>query len=1115
MLTVYKASAGSGKTYTLAYEYIKLLLGKHKEGVARPHSRILAITFTNKATAEMKSRILKELHDLTIIPTGGERDAEYAGALMKEYGWTRHELQYTATRALRSLLNDYGAFNVSTIDSFFQTVLRSFAREIDRQGDYRLELDSDMALAQSMSMLFDEINLNPETRESREIIAWLLEEGVARMEEGKDYNPFHRGSPMYSNIVGSIKGIFNEDFAAVEERMNEYFSDPDRLRKFDRWLGGEIERLKEEEVDAARAINALGLVIKSNPQKFIDSIIADGCLIKEKYNGTFRKAGYIAKIREGDTKDVFYKDKGEPDATAHEALLKLIRTLDRNYPLRYMYGEIRARVSSLWAIYHIYRFIERYRIDNNLILISDTNSLLKTIIDGSDTPFIYERVGMEFKNFLIDEFQDTSRLQWENLKPLVGTSLEEEDSLIIGDEKQSIFRWRGADPNLISDRVPNVDFPHLSEVKGAKPGENTNYRSAHDIVRFNNALFHRLANGGEHPVPGYGGVAQSLGAPTAGLSARICINNLQSVEGDTEEVALRSMAEEILDQLSRGYRPGEIAIIYRDNKDGARIAEFLGRNYADRIRFISDDGLLLRNSTAIKLIISLLELFDRSTPPTDRADDNHATRNHTGRLRRIALADRFEFYLAQGLNFDEALDRAEKDDATGDVSAALDLIRAESPANLAALVQAIILHIVPREMSRLEMPYIAAFVDEVEEFMKNYSSSVHSFLAYWNSVKDKIAVSPGESEDAVTLLTVHKAKGLEWPCVHIPLLDWEYEGNLTNEWFDMSSVECGEGVEAPPVMYFKSPNRLGFNSLYRSESSPFKAQYDRGIEGIRNDNLNVAYVAFTRPSRELHVNIMPPGKNFTRIGDTILQALQDAVRDDERDGIYMNLSEYMRADGSFEFGSATTPVRKSEKSVGLPMLPAPDFNVSFESLGDRLTRVSDLVSVVGSASDVTDDAPREIVDSEFENAGMEEAARFGIAMHSVLSQMTTFDDLGEAVERECRYNSDCDPEEVTRMLTEAFENADADVARWFDPTNPRVATEQPIYSRLSGATWRADRIVWLPDGSVEVVDYKFTSGVRRDHFEQVRDYATALSAMGYKVRGYLWYPLLRRVIPVG
>lgn len=1180
MLTVYKASAGSGKTYNLALEYIKHLLGRHPDnnqsgyilndpengGIQRPHTRILAITFTNKATAQMKSRILKQLHALTILPADGQKDADYASTLLKVFGCTREALAKAAEYALRGLLNDYGSFHVSTIDSFFQTVLRSFSHEIDRQGDYRLELDKDTAISQSMSLLFDEVNFNPGTEDNQQLLQWLQAEGEEKLKQGEDYNPFNRTSGMYKEIVGNLSGIFNETFTTVEKQMYDYLSDPEKLKNFERWLKDKIEALQTRESNATRLLGSLSIPpLKKYLQNLVDQTVVQGGMNETIFKPFKARKDYIVAATQP-CPDAFFtkKEKYNPSSEELDILSGWVNTMIECFPLRIFYSQIQKSLKSLRTINYIWQFIEKYRQENNIILISDTNNLLKTIIDGSETPFIYERVGSEFKNFLIDEFQDTSRMQWQNLKPLVGTSIDEEDSLIIGDEKQSIYRFRGGDPYLLGTQVSEIDFPDNHVLKGDAPDDNTNHRSAHDIVRFNNTLFHYLSQYNGNIIPGYSHVAQHLAAETKGRNAWIRFNDLRNDSWEntaqkylTEEeieslkangnykpayVSLHIMAKTILGEIERGYKQSDIAILVNKNSHGTEVVDFLLQNYGDRLKIISEESLLLRNSPAVKLIISILEMIDSSLDGTfdensdrdsfaeamnktnlykDDSEREKAIIVNAVRRQRAALADSFEYFVTQGMPFDEALNHAieasrrikegvyDDEDCPANISRDLNNIRKYGSASLSTLVQAIIHYKVNAVDRMQEMKYIASFVDLVETFIQNNTSSVHAFLQYWNEFKDNITVAPGEREDAITVITIHKAKGLEWPCLHIPFLRWSFENEPKALWYDTESLQCPDGVEAPPIVYIPTP-RKDINFLNES-FSPFKSQLEQSCKNELTDNVNKTYVAFTRAENELHVNMLSTKLSniCTPINDIFSKGIPV---DDNNTDLYMDLYSYFN-DGCFEFGAPTHPTAKQHKDKGLEEVEVPDFDVSFDNLNKQLSRISDLINAASLGQDVTVDPDASEVVDTLADPRIAEAARQGIIMHAILQQMSTVDDLEDAISR---FSGQISPETVEQFraaLGVAFASPDGPV-RWFSSDNERILAEQSIYNAESGTTTRADRIVWCPDGKVEVVDYKFTSEVRKEHYVQVRDYAVALKQMGYDATPFLWYPLLGRVVPV-
>ena len=1184
MLTIYKASAGSGKTYTLALEYIKLLLGvKDTDGRYRlnlkkyvghelpyAHRRILAITFTNKATAEMKERILKELERLTHIPAAGEKDAPYAKPLTEEFGCSREELREVAERSLHALLNDYGQFNVSTIDAFFQTVLRSFAREIDRQGDFRLELDEGTVISQALSLLFDDVNNDPFGEETKAVSIWLDKMSVDRAGMGKDFNPFNRGSGLYAKLLASVKQSFTEEFMAHEAEMYAYLDDPRRLKIFERWLRSQVDSRRQEVNDATMELKQM-LEWPTLQKAFaaaldkLSSPKLDDDLVKSVFN---LDKVYIQNLDDRKKERHFLAKKAPDDAT-YDAVFDWFAHIKAVLGPMLLYQEMLDKADTLWAMVYVHRFIDRYRQDNNLILISDTNSLLGSIISESDTPFIYERVGMELENFLIDEFQDTSGLQWRNLRPLLANAQSSDtDSLIIGDVKQSIYRWRGGDPELLAHTVAERDFPRTHRIKGAAPGENTNYRSAHGVVKFNNTLFRDIA--AVHGVDGYEGVAQQSAEATAGLSSCISFVDLtkDAFEGNARRllapevvddmqatgqlnaktVGIRLMAEKILAQKARGYRFSDMAILCRDNKDSTEVAEYLLANFPD-IRLVSDEALKLCNSPAVKMIISMLEIIDRNFLTSAKEPDQSVKaitpggpvliedekelrrRKRIARLRRQAmLIDSFNYFIAHGKSIDEAMqlamakaaamkpDQAAEPDSENSLEADLDHLRKTAPSNLNALVEAIIdLKLTP-DQRRDELPYITAFVDLVSSYALDFNPTIHSFLRYWRDNLHKLFIPAGDKVDAVTIMTVHKAKGLEWPCVHIPIMDWYFAENAEEQWFDMSEAESVPEEIRPPMMYLEP------NVAFGIPGNPFESQLEVQAQEHVADNLNVAYVAFTRAGRELHVGLMTPGKSkgTPTMADAVLEAFRHGDPGDPE--LYTDLHACCDDAGNFLQGEPTAPAMPAvSETVAFDdkddeeYRPSVVFNVSFNPANQQLTRLVDLTSPdeVWDDPDIGNEQPdREIVDQPVDPV-MEAAARHGLILHSILAQMYTIDDLDKAIEYHRR---DIPADELgvyRREILEAFAKGGEQARAWFAPDNVRVLNEQSIYQSATKANFRADRIIWTPQGTVEVVDYKFTSAPRKSHYRQVREYATMLTQMGYgPVKASLWYPLLGQIIEV-
>ncbi|MCM1033966.1 MAG: UvrD-helicase domain-containing protein [Odoribacter sp.] len=1181
MLTIYKASAGSGKTFTLALQYIKLLLSVKIQGRyvldirkytgraprARAHSHILAITFTNKATAEMKSRIIRELDALGRVPGDGESDSAYASMLTGQLGCTRVELAGAAAAALNNLLNDYSAFNVSTIDSFFQTILRNFAREIDRQGDYRLELDSDYALTAAMAMLFDDINdSGVDGLPSDPVGEWVRAMADDRLKNGQDFNPFNRDGRLFTDVTGYLKKTFDEKFEENAAAIHKFLEDPQALHRFtaavtrlDGEVDNEIAQAAMKVAEALRAegysVDDLSSSVRTQVQNSMNHTISESVLANL---GTAREPQYMMALRMRNPDLIkrggFYGKKCTPSAAVDDALYAWFDTLCGYYPMHGVYKAMLKGVPTLRALSFINDYVNKFRQDNNLILIGDTNQLLDSIISESETPFIYERLGIELHNFLLDEFQDTSRLQWRNLLPLIKNSMDTNfgDSLIIGDVKQSIYRWRGGEASLLDHKVENDDFAGRNIIKGNNPGENTNYRSAHDIVRFNNTLFRSLARAGG--IPGYGGVAQSLPAGTADLTSWINIVNtgcpgyetyLKSCLTDEEyqacivndEVSMEMAAiimtgKKIQAEHDRGYEWRDIAVLCRRNAEASMVVDLFSRFFPD-IKVISDEALLVSRAPSVRLVVSMLQILDMvyggehpaGVDPDDRLPVDVITANTGSMERKLSVADRtrllmdrFEYFVSHGDSvctaLDKALDPGTATETAGVTSASIadDIadIRAAAPSNLVALVELVISKKIPHAQRMAEMPYINAFVDAVIDFSANNVPTVHSFLDYWAEKHNKLTITAPEGVDAVSIMTIHKAKGLERDCVHIPILDWNFRATPSDGWLSLEEMTTLPPEDRPPLLYLK------VNKAFMCEKSPFRRQVEAQIDADSADNLNVVYVAFTRPRRELHVYMMPEGD--TKQSPVTVNIIQAMLAGDESpEPYFLNLSEYVDENGNFELGRPTNPKvsGRTEPETGTVNNPQPveagPFNVEFRPLTRAITRVTDLTVDSGEPLDVDlgNDVPADFIDAHADT----EAARLGTDLHAVLAMMYSMDDLDRSVACVASHLGEETLARYKESLEDAFEAAGECADLWFGDDVRRVLCEQTIFDPLTNENYRPDRIVWTARDTIDVVDYKFTAEASPGHHAQVRRYKAMLEGMGYRqVRAFIWYVFRKEII---
>ena len=1129
MLTIYKASAGSGKTYTLAFEYVKLLLGvKLTDGSDRyvlnnakyapsrtrasfRHRGILAITFTNAATEEMKSRIVRELSRLA-----GDDEADYRGRLIDLFGCTAREGREAASLALSEMLYDYGNFNVSTIDSFFQTVLRTFSREIDHQGDYELSLNLDDVVTQAISLMLDDLNYGRSGNSGR-LNRWIREYVLSRLQQGGSYNFFNRAGRMLASVSASVaSALGDETYTTRAAAFRDYISDPSRLAAFEKELRARIA--------------SYAAVIEAAARDF--AAYADGAGIPvDAYNRSFRPR--IDKALSVPT-ELSAKDFGiklfdmlatEPEQKKFyvQSRIKAVKHLGveldeafsracrfacvaiENVGKMSVLAEIAASLPLLEFIGMTENYMQKFLRESNMVLISDTGELLKRIISDAELPFIYERLGMKLDSLLIDEFQDTSHLQWHNLRPLVANSIAEgHDSLIIGDEKQAIFRFRNSDSELLGRLVGERDFPTSHRLRGNVPAENTNYRSAGAIVRFNNTVFRRLA--AKLGMDCYGNVVQTPAPRNADTPAYI---RLQFVDGSDENMradVFERMAQHILRQHALGYDWRDILILVRAREEAKAIAEFLMYRHPD-IKLLSSEALMLNSSVAVRTIIGMLKLVERSYRAPAEVGERRKVQ-YASKADVVMMISRFAYYRGEGFAASEALELAlgEAADAGGSLQREVLAIRAENPANLVALIEAVIAHKIPETQRRAEYAYIAALQDIAVKHCESADPSLSSFLAEYDRNIDKWAIKASSKVDAVEIMTVHKSKGLERACVHMPLGDWKLRRKSEELWLPLDDgLEGFDADIVPPLLRVTTSKN---NVLRTSPHSPFVDVLARNERDIDADNLNLAYVAYTRASRELLV--YTGSDNIGAWFSLVFGTADDTA--EQTDSSLMPISRYFDPlTATFEYGSPTS--RPSGAHVEADGSEAGSYGVVCRDDARELTAIDDML---GDDPDIGGEEEKEVADSVYTDGVMAEAARRGQNLHAVLASVRTRADLPDAVGRlAMRMNLPAD--EAAAYLEEletAFDKGGEQVAAWFMPEN-KVFAERAIYLPSTGETFRPDRVVVMPDGRVTVVDYKFTTGARESHRRQVEVYVSLLKRMGREnIDAFLWYPLLGLIIKV-
>lgn len=1119
MLTILKASAGSGKTYRLTRDYIQMLLGvKHvddegnayyslnRDKSAQRHRSILAITFTNKATDEMKVRIVHELAKLAEMElpdsNGKPQRSDYADYLTETFGCTRDELQREAARALRSMLFDFSYFNVSTIDSFFQLILRTFAYEAELEGDYNLDLDRDAAIDHAVTDLFSSLADTPHDPGTQRNINWITQFLMGELRRGNSINLFNRSSVLYSNFLKKVSALTDETFEINADELLSYLSSS----RLDAWV---------EELD--RTIDAIPLQtqtlfrsalaeIDSHPLrkgKYSANIINQLSKLENLDNFNDKVGGTtFPKVQDDPAEMVTSGARAEFSSTDFDTVRRAVKeAVDfhmLHYPLWETYREMRNSLFALGLISAINEKLRALRDENNLLLLSDTNTLLQRIMaDEADAPFIFERIGLRLHNFLIDEFQDTSAMQWANIRPLINESQSHaNDNLIIGDQKQSIYRFRGGDPQLIVSTVARQTCPPVQS-EGDKEGQNTNYRSAAEVVNFNNRLFGSIRDLLDFK-DFYGNVEQNI--HNGDLHGYVHISPFIVPKGEraSAEDFLKFACPQIVNHMKRqvanGYHGSDIAVLVRSNNDASAVVNFLVSTFAEDpffserdFRVVSDDSLLLSSSPAVRRIVSMLRLIAtganvREEFPDAEAGDKPGKRHFRSDEELMNLRTRYESLLGQGKDTSEALAEAVR---LADVSMATDFgsLSDVHSQSLPEMVERIIEMCFGGQAPADQVQFVLAFQDLVIDFCQTSpTADVQSFMRRWDEISKKACVASAADVNSVRVMTVHKSKGLEFPCVFLVLHPDDMIKCSGIDWFEPVSLPGIRCDLMPPLIPMKPKSIL--------DKTPFKSQYAAITRSSLLDEVNVLYVAFTRAVREL-VAFYKPGSTdpFADGKPFVGSSLQNGVL----------LSSALRklgfdVDKDATIGSPTAPMVE-KKDNPHASLPTETFLVEPFAI-HRRPEIWDFTSIET-------------------NAERAMGRSRGNVLHSILACTPSLAYLHKAVTRALSTgNLSIDLAEATEQLLRNAILSSPTTEGWFAEGVDAICERSILLD--NGATERPDRVVLYDDGSADIIDYKFGAQTNKTHRAQLTAYANHYKKLGYEpVRAYVWFverPEIRRIL---
>jgi len=1004
---IINASAGSGKTFALTKRILTKILKSKDENYFK---RILALTFTNRAADEMKSRILKNLKDFSESQIK-DSPTEMFEQVKKELALSSDKIIILAKERLNLLLHNYSFFQIETLDSFNHHIIRSFYKELNLDPDFRVVIEAEEILDQSVSRIFENIE------NDKEISSLIKDFSIKKISEGKswdvefDLKEFAQ-SVLKENEIVDVEQIeksslkeFNVLKNRIELRVNE--------------LSSELNSLL---IKIEKNISNQGMEIdfsRNSFPKFITSVQNSSFKWSSmtSISNLFEKNTLINKSclkKNPDKLNVFVANLFELFLELKERLVK-IKVLDS-----FLYS---LTPSILLKI--IKSNSEDIQKENNELLLSKFNKLIYKEIGNQHTPYLYEKLGVKFNDYLIDEFQDTSNLQWKNLIPLISHAIESfqknenQGSLfLVGDPKQSVYRWRGADPKIFASLLLNEKTPF--SVQKSITNLPVNFRSRNEIINFNNSLFKHasgLLKSNYYKKIFLQGSNQKHNNFSNGHVSITFINKDFKKEQQLESV-LKETLSQIENCLSRGFEQSEIAVLVRDNKQSSQISEWLIEN---NISVLSQDSLSIDNSEKVELLINLIKLKDDNNNQEARAViiGNFAN--------LVKPKDLFVFYKE---NLNNELKRFLKNLNIFSLYKAFEISFLESVDFFIKELQ--------MDSSNTD-PYILFLREVIFEQVSQNKNNEKEFLVFWKQNSTKIKIPSGSSKNAVQVLTIHKAKGLEFPVVIYPFVDSVTHRNSgKRNWLPVFEENFSKKILIP------------FNENFKEYSDSFQKEYDSISSNEELDNLNLLYVALTRAVDELHLISEYPRLKSINSHNQIIRSFLE------------NYAEWREDRNKFTWGK---PLTKDIVKKNDPASDAKGFETKYF---------------------------QPVPDTKFINDKM----IFGNVFHEFMSHIEFENDYINE-KNELNLSKLIDKNTKNRVIKISKSVIEHHDLKEYFSINNSVYCEQEIFTE-SNKIIKPDRLVFFDSNRVAVIDYKTGEKNKKD-LKQILKYKKTLENMGKKV----------------
>jgi ATP-dependent exoDNAse (exonuclease V) beta subunit len=1032
---IYDASAGSGKTYALVKEYLKIILTAKKNDAYR---NILAITFTNKAVHEMKSRIVGSLSEFA-KDEPNSKASDLMQDLSVDTGLSIIQIKTKSQQIIKHIIHNYAAFDISTIDKFTHKVIRAFAHDLGLPMTFEVTLDTENLLIEAVDAIIAQAG------EDETLTKLLIDFTMEKTDDDKSWD-------ISREILETGKLVLNEnnrneithfhdksisDFIAVKEKLVQVCA---ALEKENGSLASELLLLIDK-----NAIDLKSFSRGTFPNHL--QSIADGKFNSK--NKMFREFDDIAINKTA--KDRALIENIIPD------LLQSLSEIYKNFEKRNFYKAFLKNITPLSLLNTVSNELAKIQNEQNVLSITEFNAIIHREIQNQPAPFIYERLGERYRHFFIDEFQDTSEMQWQNLIPLIDNATSSEIDgekgtlMIVGDPKQSIYRWRGGkaeqfielskDQNPFSN--PEKKLEHLDK----------NYRSYSQVIEFNNDFFHLLSN--EFSNADYKDLYENHSRQKTNnkVGGYVNISFLPEIESSEEdEETLDKMDLYVLATLNtiqkvvkEGFEYKDIVILTRKRSQGIAVANYLTEQ---SIPLLSSETLMIQNATEVRLIIHILKYLKNSSDLESKA--NFLQYLAQNKQDELPVHD----FIAKGMELKEEL-AFEKWLENCNIELSFQNIRKKS---LYEAVEIIISKFLKtnenKEMESSATAYVQYFLDIVLERDVRNQAGISDFLNYWDKNSEKFSIPSPEGTNAVRIMTIHKSKGLEFPVVIMPFAEEDYNRKPKDKLW-LNSEE--QDFDMPKVLVDNS-------SAIEEFGEEASAVYNLKKQEELLDNINVLYVALTRAEEQLYVisqNIKPrkDGEYPSNMASFFIKYLiQQGVYDE-------NQLEY-------KFGNQT---KLSEKEKHIDT--SKNIPVVSKVLNPKNIKIAQREALMWGTHQL-------------------EAIEFGNVIHEILSFIATKKDVELAINKAIENGL------ITILQKDIVYNAIIEIVNHQDlvehfAEGNEVLNEKTIIQK-EGGTVKPDRIVINKAKEVFLLDYK--TGLPNPKYKyQLENYQMAIEKMGFKV----------------